>query len=288
MSIVQKPLLELAETAQHFLDEGEFEKVAFLANRAITMSSLWGGRPVDTCAGVALRIAAQDLTVANSLDRKLDISQKQAFRKLIEENRKLFATESPDYRGPWESLSSFKVSFWDTMRGETEGKDFTPNPAFVGVILSWAVDTVSKKWSLMKGPKGSPFLGVLNELEWAIRAHRVDASQMGKYALIQALAWTSEYVRWKTRPSAVPPDNAELTKYDGLVQKALAVLSQDKGFEEPLANIVHEAMNHWRTDFDVYFDLFMAGQKERSPEGSEEEQEDEEEPRHGFRRYKRK
>ncbi len=151
---------EILAAAAQFLDEGEYERVIIQANRLLTVSSLWFRSPKAATVAVGLRIAGQDLAVASTPDGKLDIGQKQSFEQLLSGYRDCLRSEPADMSQPWTHLEAFKSAFWGKIRGDVEGRSYSPNEPVIEEALKWAKSALQSNFTLIRGPKAH----VSNEL----------------------------------------------------------------------------------------------------------------------------
>jgi hypothetical protein len=259
MSEVQDAVLEILSAAEQFLDEGEYGKVAIQSNRLLTVSAVWAKLPMASNVGIALRLASQDLGIASMTDGKLDISQKQDFERLLGGLRACL--DGTDYSAPWVKLSEFKAAFWAKTRGSLEGRAYTRNEKLVAEVLKWAEKALGTNRDLVDGPRGSPFAGVANEVDWVIRSFGGTPRQTASYALICALAWQAEYERWKrtqdgSGQSRIPSESGFKT----IVDRSLKLIDSKGEQWEELGGVLNDIMSIWRSDFSTFFDLYVAQQ----------------------------
>lgn len=266
MSGLQETFGQILGAAEQFLDEGEYERVVIQSNRLLTVGALFSRDPDVASVAIALRLAGQDLALASAEDAKLDIGQKQLFERLLSGFREYLATAKGrtgrDPSQPWTLFAAFKSGFWAKSRGEVEGRSYTPNEQAIDEILKWAKESLGRNWELTKTNRGAPFLGVANEVDWAVRAFNASPRQFASYALISTLAWESEYLRWahsaETRPAQESPT---IRAFEVAFRSALDLIHPAAGGWSDVNALLADLGGMWRSDFITFFDLFVREQE---------------------------
>lgn len=281
-------LIEILGAAQQFLDEGEYEKVVIQANRLLTVAAVWLKSSVGANVAVALRLAGQDMAIASSIDCKLDISQKQDLERLIAGYTDLVAKESTDSSAPWTLLAHFKQEFWARSRASVEGRTYTQNEQIVSEALRWAHDSLLENLALLHQNRGSPFSGVANEIDWAIRSFGSTPRQTASYAILCSLAWQSEYERWKSSGASTEKTKQESnSRFEDLAKRLIELVYPTDENWDAISGAIAEISRMWRSDFSTFFDYFVA-QQQRPPTESVVQGEEEEKPsRRGFRKSRK-
>ncbi len=275
---------EILTAAEQFLDEGDYERVVIQANRLLTVSTLWVKSPMAANVAIALRLAGQDLNIASMPDGKVDITQKQEFERLLGSFRTLTSAGSEDFSAPWTRLATFKAAFWSKSLGALEGRAYSSNSSLVAAVLKWAEVTLKEASGLVSTPRGSPFVGVANEVDWVVRAFGATPKQIADYAILSALAWQSEYERWRNNPGSSRTTSISSTSgFSSIVERALDLIQSDSERWNEIGQLLSDLGGQWRNDFSIFFDLYAAAQ-ERSQRRSMGAPEESKEGQRGFRK----
>ncbi len=262
---VLRVLNEDLDAASQYLDEGNYERLTIQANRMISEAAVWGDSPNLALAGLVLRLATSGAQEVAPPGQLLAYPQKQAVASLLKD-LSLFLNKGADNPlAPWEALAKFHSSFWSDLRPKIEGKSYTDNPEFVEEVMVWGLQVVRKSWQLLAKPTGSPLQGVVNEMSRVTKAHGANAHQLAAFGLLQALTWYSEYADWQSRKQDETVDSEALISVLGpFVERVLAVIDKPSS-DEQYADVAETAFNilrAWRTDFALYYDLYLQQQLE--------------------------
>lgn len=262
---VLRTINEHLDVAFQYLDQGNYERLSIQANRMITEATVFGDRPVLVLAGLVLRQAASLVQQTVPPDQLMDYPQKGATTLLLKDLALFLKDDSPSPVAPWEAAARFHQAFWADLRPKLEGKSYSDNPEFVDEMLRWGLQTIRQSWKLLANPTGSPFQGVVNEISRATKAHGASALQLAVFGLIQSLTWYSEYAIWQARKTDGSVDGEKLVSVlSPFVEAALDALGPPSGDEmfTRVADTAFNVLRAWRTDFAVYYDLFLQQQLE--------------------------
>ncbi len=164
---------------------------------------------------------------------------------------------------PWEALAKFHGSFWSDLRPKIEGESYSDNSEFVDEVIGWSLEVVRKSWQLLAKPAGSPLQGVVNEVSRVTKAHGANAHQLATFGLLQALTWYSDYASWQSRKQDDTLDSEAFVAILGpFVESVLDVVEKPSGEKqyEEVAKTAFNILRAWRTDFALYYDLYVQQQ----------------------------
>jgi len=258
-------LVQDLDVAQQALDDGKYDKIVVQSNRMISEASVFEGQPTHVTLGLVARLSALELQAIVVPGKLIAYPQKQALSSLLRELRSCAESKDLDPSAPWEAFQRFFHDFWVDLRPQVEGKAYTSNPGFVSQVIEWSVKIVEDAWTLLGEPRGSPLVGIANEVSRVLRAHGGTAMQLACYGLVQSLAWYGEYAKWQ---SWKPDGTIDVQKLRPLLQprvERVVTLLKTRDNPETLfrgtAEACSDILRAWRVDFTKYYDLFQQQQE---------------------------
>ncbi len=262
---VLRVLNEDLDAASQYLDQGNYERLTIQANRMINEAAVWGDSHNLALAGLVLRLATTEVQLTAPPGQLIAYPQKQAVASLLKDLSLILNKEADNALAPWEALARFHRSFWSDLRPKIEGGSYTDNPEFVDEVMVWGLQVIRKSWRLLAKPTGSPLQGVVNEVSRVTKAHGANSHQLAAFGLVQALTWYSDYAIWQSRKQDGTVDSESFISVLGpFVEGVLAAIdkpSSDERYAE-IAENAFKILRAWRTDFAVYYDLYLQQQFE--------------------------
>lgn len=155
-------------------------------------------------------------------------------------------------------------------------------------VLKWAASHLALTTSLVNGPRGSPFSGTVNDVDWVVRGFGANPRQAASYGLLCALAWQSEFERWKNSEESEEEKDSTSgpTEFERLAQKAVPLLDPANGDWTEIAAALDGLVALWRADITTYFDFILYTQNQSSEAPEEEREEEQKASRRGFRKQR--
>jgi hypothetical protein len=279
---------QILQAAEQFIEAGEYGKVVIQGNRLMSLASLWSEDRSLVPVAVVMRLAANDIGFASAQDSKLDITQKQECERLLAGLRSLAGSPPVDPGAPWEEFAKFKQAFWSKAKGALEGRAYSPNPELVDTVLKWAASHLGSTAALVNSPRGSPFTGTVNDVDWVVRGFGANPRQAASYGLLCALAWQSEFERWKNSEQSEEEKDSTPgpTEFERLALKAVPLLDPATGDWAEIAAALDGLVALWRADISTYFDFIVYSQNQSSGGPEAEPEEEQRASRRGFRKHR--